>query len=384
MTYVVSIAKVKDLLSDDEIKRVISSSIDLIGGLSNIVKKDDIVIVKPNLEAPRDSQTAATTSMVFIESLVELIREIGAKPVIAEGPFMNYDAEAVFKITGVRELCKRMKVDFVNLNNAETIEVRVPGGKTHKKLRIPRIVIEADRIVNVPKLKTHHLTTLTCSMKNMKGVLPGRDKQLSHVRGLHQAIVDISKVVRSDLIVVDGLLAMEGMGPTFGDVVPLGLVIAGTNPVAVDTVCARIMGVSPSDIEHLRIALHDFSIREEDVKTVGLPLEEIKSKFKIPREKWTYSLALRSAHFLDRYIYQTFRPGKRLFPTLSGLFGAHPRIDKERCTACGLCVKSCPVDAIDLYFKRIKASKCIDCLICSELCPLQAVYVKGISQQTPR
>jgi uncharacterized protein (DUF362 family) len=232
--------------------------------------------------------------MIFIETLVGLIQECGAKPVVAEGPFMNYDAEAVFKITGVRELCKRVKVDFVDLNKAETVEVHVPGGKAHRKLRIPRVVIEADRIVNVPKLKTHHLTTLTCSMKNMKGVLPGRDKQLSHVRGLHQAIVDISKVVRSDLIVVDGLLAMGGMGPTFGDVVPLGLVIAGTNPIAVDTVCARIMGVSPTDVEHLRIAFHDFSIKEEDIMTVGLPLQEIKSKFRIPRDKWTYSLALRS------------------------------------------------------------------------------------------
>jgi len=379
MTYPVSIVRVKDPTNDNEIKRAISTSIDLVGGLSSIIEKGDRVVLKPNLEAPRDSKTAATTSMVFIERLVELTRQVGAEPIVAEGPFMNYDSRAVFKITGVEELCRRLGVDLVDLNDTETVEVHVPGGKAHKRLRIPKVVMDADKLVNIPKMKTHHLTTLTCAMKNLKGVLPGKDKQLSHVRGLHQAIVDISKVVHSDLVVVDGITAMEGMGPTFGNVVPLGVVVAGTNEVAVDTVCARIMGIKPNDVEHLKIAFNDFSIKAEDVETVGTPLQDVRTSLEIPHEGTMYTLAQRCAHLLDRYFYQTFRPGKSLFPLLSGLFGAHPRIDASKCTACGLCVKSCPVDAIDLPAKRIKASKCVDCLICSELCPLQAVYIKGVA-----
>ena len=379
MTHTVSVVKVEDPNCEDEVKRAISDSIDLLGGLSSLVRKNDKVVLKPNLEAPRRSDSAATTSMIFIERLVELTRKAGAKPVVAEGPFMNYDTTTVFKITGVEELCKRLGVDLVDLNNTESLEVPVPRGKAHKKLRIPRVIMEADKLINIPKMKTHHLTTLTCAMKNLKGVLPGRDKQLSHVRGLHQAIADINKVVHSDLVVVDGIVAMEGMGPTFGKVVPLGVVVAGTNDLAVDAVCARIMGIEPNDVEHLRIAFHDFSMDVEDVETVGTPLQDLKATLQIPHESRMYTLAQRSAHVLDRYFYQTVRPGRSLFPLLSGLFGGHPRIDASKCSACGLCVRSCPVDAIDLPAKRIRASKCVDCLVCSELCPLQAVYIKGVS-----
>jgi len=384
MTHVVSVVKVKNTSDNEEIKQAISASIDLLGGLETFVKPGETVVLKPNLEAPRRAETASTTSMVFIERLVELTRQIGAKPIVAEGPFMNYDVDVIFKITGIQELCDRLKVDLVNLNDTETVEVQVPGGKAHKRLRIPQVIVEADKIVNLPKLKTHHLTTLTCAMKNLKGVLPGRDKQLSHVRGLNQAIVDINKVVKSDLVVVDGILAMEGMGPTFGDPVQLGLVIAGNSDLAVDTVCARTMGLEPEDVEHLKIAYSDYSIEPDDVKTVGTPLEEVKANFSIPSESLAYRFAQRSAHILDRYAYQLFRPGKSIYPLLSGVFGSHPRIDASICNVCGICSKSCPVDAIDLSKKKIRASECIDCLICSELCPLQAVYVKGSHQQTLR
>jgi uncharacterized protein (DUF362 family)/ferredoxin len=381
MTHVVSVVKVKDPLDEVEVKHAISSSVDLLGGLSSIVRKDDRVILKPNLEAPRHANTAATTSMVFIERLVELIRLAGARPIVAEGPFMNYDAKTVFTLTGAEELCHGLDVELVNLNDTETVEVRVPGGKAHKKLRIPRIILEADKIVNLPKMKTHHLTSLTCSMKNLKGILPGRDKQLSHVRGLDQAIVDINKVVQSDLIIVDGILAMQGRGPTFGDSIQLGVIIAGTNDLAVDIACSQMMGLDPDDVKHLRIAMQEFSIRPDDVKVVGTPLEEVKTQFNVPHESWTYRFAQRSAHILDRQVYQQFRPEKSIYPLLSGLFGAHPRIDAAKCTVCGICAKSCPVDAIDLPKKKILASKCIDCLICSELCPFQAIQIKSISER---
>ena len=185
MKHLVSIVKVSDPRDDGAVRQAILSSIDLLGGLSSFVKSGDKVVLKPNLEAPRHSRTAATTSMVFVERLIELTRQAGADPIVAEGPFMNYDARAVFRITGVEELCKRLDVDLVNLNDTESVEVKVPNGKAHKKLRIPRVILEADKLINIPKMKTHHLTTMTCAMKNLKGVLPGIDKQLSHVRGLH-------------------------------------------------------------------------------------------------------------------------------------------------------------------------------------------------------
>jgi len=377
----VAIIKVADHSNSEAVADGIRRSVQLLGGINKIVEKGDRVILKPNLETPREARTAATTSMIFIETAVQMTRELGAVPIVAEGPFMNYNAEAVFQVTGVRTLCDRLGVQFVNLNAAETVEVEVPGGKAHKKLRLPRVVLEGDKLINLPKLKTHHLTTITCAMKNLKGVLPGQDKQLSHVRGIHQAVVDINKTVRSDLVIVDGLLAMEGMGPTFGGVVDLGVVAAGTNVIAVDSICAEIMGIDPFHIPHLKLAYQDFSFDPGEIEVVGTSVKEVQRSFKIPRERISYHIALRSAHILDRYIYRNLSGGKTIFPRLSGLFGAHPRIDADLCTRCNLCDKSCPVGAIDLTRKRIDATKCVDCLICLELCPNKAVSVKGISAE---
>jgi ferredoxin len=141
------------------------------------------------------------------------------------------------------------------------------------------------------------------------------------------------------------------------------------------------MGLNPKYVRHLRLAMQESSIRTEDVKVVGTPIEEVKTKFNIPHESWTYRFAQRSAHILDRQVYQQFRPGNSIYPMLSGLFGAHPKIDAAKCTLCGICEKSCPVNAIDLSKKKILASKCIDCLVCSELCPFQAIQIKSISER---
>lgn len=381
MGHKVVITRLADHSNSQAVADGIRRSVQLLGGIEKIVEKGDRVIIKPNLEAPREARTAATTDMIFVETAVEMTRESGAVPIVAEGPFMNYNAEAVFQITGVRRLCERLGVEFVNLNAAETIEVEVPGGKAHKKLRLPRVVLEADKLLNLPKLKTHHLTTITCAMKNLKGVLPGQDKQLSHVRGIHQAIVDINKIVRSDLVIVDGLLAMEGMGPTFGGVVDMGVLTAGTNAIAVDSVCAEIMGMDPLHVPHLKLAYQDFSFDPSAIEVVGTSVKEVQRRFKVPRERISYHIALRSAHILDRYIYKSLSGGKTIFPRLSGFFGAHPKIDADLCTRCDICETSCPAGAIDLTKKRIDTTKCIDCLICFELCPNKAVIVKGISAE---
>lgn len=379
MGHKVAIIKVADPSNSDAVADGIRRSVQLLGGIEKIVEKGDRVILKPNLEAPREARTGATTSMIFIETAVDMTREVGAVPIVAEGPFMNYNAEAVFQITGVRALCDRLGVQFVNLNTAETVEVEVPGGKAHKKLRLPRVVVKAEKLINLPKLKTHHLTTITCAMKNLKGVLPGQEKQLSHVRGIHQAVVDINKIVRSDLVIVDGLLAMEGMGPTFGGVVDLGVVAAGTNVIAIDSICAVIMGINPLHIPHLKLAYKDFSFDQGAIEIVGTSVKEVQRRFKIPRERISYHIALRSAHILDRYLYRSLSGGKTIFPRLSGFFGAHPRINADLCTCCNLCQRSCPMGAIELTKKRISTKKCVDCLICFELCPNKAVILKRVA-----
>jgi uncharacterized protein (DUF362 family) len=232
----VSVVKTQ-VQDEDAFRKDVQKAIDLVGGMQRVVKPGDTVIIKPNFFGPRLSSDGATTNLTMLQEIVEEVAERRATPVIAEGPFRTYNTRVVFRTVGVDRLAKNLGVELVDLNDAENVEVNVPLGKALKKIKIPKIVLDSDVLINVPKMKTHHLTTVTLGMKNLKGVLPGVEKQQSHIHGIHQSIVDINKTVTADLTVVDGTIAMEGVGPTFGDPVELGVIVAGKNVVDVDKVC---------------------------------------------------------------------------------------------------------------------------------------------------
>ena len=351
-------------------------AINLIGGMKTVVKAGDKVVVKPNFFGPRPASEGATTNLAILQEILEEVIECGTRPILAEGPFRFYNADFVFKKLGVKEMAHSLGIDFINLNEAESIEVDIPNGKALKKIRIPQIVLEADILINVPKMKTHHLTTVTLGMKNLKGVLPGDEKQKSHVYGIHQSIVDINKLVRSSLIVVDGTVSMEGSGPTFGDPVKLGIVVAGKNVVAVDTICCRIMGIEPKEVEHIRLAYED-GLCSGDIESLGEPLAAVQRKFEFPRESKTYLFFHDAVEKLDHTLYDL--SGKRIFPFLSAWIGKRPRIDRKVCIKCGICEKACIVTppAINFHIGKIDYQCCIDCLLCMEQCPVNAIKVRS-------
>lgn len=372
----VAVVKVPSIVDEERVGRAVRKAIDLVGGMRGIVEKSDCVIVKPNFFGPRSSLHGATTSLAVVREIVEEIFECGAEPIIAEGPFRFYNADVVFNVLGVKKFAQDLGIKLVNLNKEPSVEVEVPLGKALRKIKVPKVVLDADKLVNVPKMKTHHLTTVTLGMKNLKGVLPGAEKQKSHIYGIHQSIVDINKTVKSDLIVVDGIVAMEGMGPTFGDPVELGVVVAGKNVVDVDRVCCELMGVDPLHVEHLRLAVEE-GLGSSDVEVVGEDLESIKRKFKIPREGGTYLFLSNVAQRFDRLMYRF--SGKNIFPFLSAMFGKRPRIDKKKCVRCGICEKVCILSPPAINCKTGKIShRCVDCLLCMEQCPKNAISVRGM------
>ncbi|MGZ6281013.1 MAG: DUF362 domain-containing protein [Ktedonobacteraceae bacterium] len=375
------VSVVKTDVHDDAIRTNVREAIDLVGGMRHVVRSGDTVIIKPNFFGPRLSSDGATTNLTMLQEIVEEVAEQNAIPVIAEGPFRTYNAQVVFRKIGVDTLAKNLGVELVNLNAAESVEVNVPSGKALKKIKIPKRVLNADALINLPKIKTHHLTTVTLGMKNLKGVLPGEEKQQSHIHGIHQAIVDLNKTVTANLTVVDGTIAMEGVGPTFGDPVGLGVIVAGENVVDVDKVCCEIMGINPLQVEHVRIADGE-GLGSSNIEVVGDPVDAVMRKFKFLQESPRYLFVHGVTEKADRALHRV--TGKSVKPFLSGKFGRRVIIDKTRCAQCHVCEQVCiasPASAIDCSAGRVDYKQCVDCLLCMEHCPQDAISIRGMTSR---
>lgn len=279
----VAIAKCQKIHDYLSVRKAVKESLDLIGGLDSLVSPGDRVLVKPNLIAPYHYTTGATTSPHVIRALCELAKEAGAgKVAIADGSAVGSKTEEVFTVTGLKEISAKIGVDLVNLKKSKTVYLGIPNGKIFRRLKVPEAVMEADVIINAPVMKTHDAFPATLGLKNMKGVLQEKDKKRFHKWGLAQSIVDLNKLVLPQITVLDGTVAMEGMGPSHGTPVNLGVIISSFDTVAADSVAAAVMGIDPLEIEYVKLAFEqglgcaDLS----RIEVVGLRIEEVKRPFK--------------------------------------------------------------------------------------------------------
>jgi uncharacterized protein (DUF362 family) len=226
-----------------------------------------------------------------VEALVRLSLQRGARKVkIAEGaayPSGAYDTFAAFEAIGITEIAKRWDVELVDLNGYDSIDVDVASGFVLDWVRVGKSVIDADVVINVPVLKTHRATLLSACVKNIGvGCATREEKKRLHRLGIDESLVDVYSVVPTQYHLVDGIVALEGDGPNLppGKSKPLGLLIAGKDGVAVDAVCAKIMGFNPLDVKHLRLASQrGLGIMDMDEITVtGEKLEDVVTTFKRP------------------------------------------------------------------------------------------------------
>jgi uncharacterized protein (DUF362 family) len=215
------------------------------------------VVLKPNLVdyAPGD---AINTHPLLVSAAAESFRRLGAKCVtVAEGPGHQRDTQLVLSQSGYQQTLREEKIRFVDLNRDELI--RTPLRTRYMGMRslwLPRTVLEADFLVSMPKIKTHHWAGVTLSMKNMFGVVPGArygwPKNILHWKGIQESILDLCATVPVHFVIADGIVAMEGNGPLNGTPRPLVKIVLADDPVAADTTCARMMGLEPGRIAHIR------------------------------------------------------------------------------------------------------------------------------------
>jgi uncharacterized protein (DUF362 family) len=261
--------------SNKDIDNAVARAVDLLD--FDFSDKTEKVVIKPNLCYYWDYSTGETTDPRVVSAVIDYIRSQVGKDVsifIAEADASAMKTKYSFKILGYEKLSQEKDVRLVNLSGGDIVDKKVRVRDREFALAINNLLLEADLIINVPKLKTHNVTGITCALKNMFGAIAKPRKYVYHNMLAH-VIVGVNKIVRSDISIVDGIIA-SGSHPK-----KLGVIAAGDNPLATDFVAAEIMRFNPKEVQHLDIAekeeignVNKIDLVEDDIK-----LTEIKNSF---------------------------------------------------------------------------------------------------------
>jgi predicted dehydrogenase/uncharacterized protein (DUF362 family) len=266
------------LRAGDNVEATVQKSIDMLGGLTD-VKKDSLVVIKPNVCYPKNLENMVITDPRVLEAVINLMKQRTKNVLVIESDARSGTAEKRAIDTGIMAVIKKCEAEFLNLSKDKVEEHKVAG----LSIQIPKTVLRADYFVNLPKVKTNADVFISVAMKNMFGVIASRRKTQFH-RKLSDILVYLSHAVRQRLVIADGIVAMEGLGPIDGKPVNLGLIISGKNPVTVDAACCHVMGFNPYAVEALWKA-HQQGMGEidrEKIRFLGESLDSVQRKFVSP------------------------------------------------------------------------------------------------------
>ncbi len=275
------------------IRRVKSYQDELVAPMVEALREFDLpvrgktVLLKPNFVGP-DPQNRINTHPAVVAAARESFLQLGAERVLlGDGPALDRDTEGIVESMHLREYIGALRECLVDLNlDVPRKTLLRTNASTLKHLYFPETVLGADLVVSMPRMKTHHWAGVTLSLKNMFGVVPGNcygwPKNILHWAGITRSLLDINATVRPDFAIVDGIVGMEGNGPTQGTPKACGVLVLGDDPVAVDSTCARIMGLVPERIEYLSQAgLMLGHVKEEKIQQIGEKIAQVLTPFAV-------------------------------------------------------------------------------------------------------
>ena len=227
----------------------------LLGGLEKFVRPGDVVLLKPNFIAPRSRRHAVQTDPAVIIETARLLKDFGAKPFVGDSPAWG-NVFGCARALKIQEPLEKLGVPVKRLDKPRKCTI----GAKNTKVSISSVALDADVIINLPKFKTHQQLVATFAVKNMFGCVSGKKKVLWHFsKGKNaddfcELLIDIYRFVNPVLTIIDGVIAMDGPGPIRGRARPLGWLIGGTEPVALEIVCAKLVNISPGDLPIIKTA----------------------------------------------------------------------------------------------------------------------------------
>ena len=281
---IVAIRKIVRPIGQDAISSAVREAVSLACEVGSVIRKGDSVVIKPNIFAPAPAPT--TTDPRVVAALVRLAYEAGAGEVIvAEGRSISTakfrkvhnTTRACAEFIGMTDAVEAAGARMVYFEEDEFIEIDIPGGLVLKKAHVPRTILDAGVLINAPVMKIHTLTLVTLGIKNLHGCISDEDKLFGHsYRELPTKLTDFLLVRKPDLTVIDGVTGQEADHAEEGRPVDMGLIIAGRDVVAVDSVASAVMGFDPLEIDTTRIA-NDRGFGEADLRAIRVAGESIES-----------------------------------------------------------------------------------------------------------
>lgn len=349
---------------ETEVLRAVRQSVDLLGGIRSFVKEGDRVLLKPNLLYGKRPEKAVTTHPSVVKAVIGLVREAGGLPFIGDSPGIG-SAIGVAEKAGIRKVADEMGCPIIEFNRPVLSLER--KGWIFKQIEVDQAVFEADVLINLPKWKTHGQMFLTLGIKNLFGCIPGARKAMWHLKAgedpyrFAQILVDLYRIIRPRLTILDGIVGMEGSGPNSGDPVPLGLLLASPDPLGLDQVVCDLLGIPRRALLTNCVALEQ-GLGGEEIRVVGECVKTLTiGRFRLPR-----------LTRMDWALPSFFKKG------FKNAFNAKPVFDRALCLLCGQCVEICPSRALREGERgpTFDDARCIRCFCCQEICPEGAITIQ--------
>ncbi|MCD4651548.1 MAG: DUF362 domain-containing protein [Candidatus Cloacimonetes bacterium] len=326
------------------------------------------ILVKPNLLGPHSPDKAVTTHPDVIRAVVSMITDRGKQVIIGDSPGGLVPAAKVYETTGVKAVAEEFRTKLVVFEKEGFRVIQYNNSDLH----IANPYFDCDSVVNICKYKTHGMMQFTGAVKNLYGFIPGLKKALHHrdrpdTKSFSLLLADLYMALKPKLAyhIMDGIVGMDGEGPSAGNPYPFGILFASSSAPELDAVASRMMGFRSGDIAHINTVLERDGILPSRIDIRGCADDYVFSSANI-RTVRIKSLLFEKTPPWAWFIFKK-------------LFDFYPDFN-SKCVKCGICVKSCPVNAMtmptDGNHPVIDYSKCINCLCCHELCPYQAVYIK--------
>ena len=348
----------------------INDGIKRIGGWDLFVRPGDKVLLKVNLIGPKISESAAITHCEFVRAMVRILKQRGCEVWIGDssgGAIAGIAPTAKsLKVSGYEKVAIEEGAIIKNFDSEGVVEVS-PKSKYQEKMYLAKPIFDADVVINLPKLKTHSAGIYTGAVKNVFGCIPGLRKAKYHKmapdpRDLGEIIADIHQIAKFELHIMDGILAMQGEGPTAGDVYKANKILISKDPLALDTVAAKMLGLEIEEVPILYTA-----------RSRGLG----KSILENIRIDGDYTTVPKLDDFkMPKRYNSTKKRNYNALVNVIDFFETKPKVNMKKCKSCNMCVESCPVKAINIDTKQIDYSNCIECMCCHELCMYKAVELK--------
>ena len=413
-----------DSYEEERIYTLLKRGLKELGGVGALINKKEKILLKPNLLKKAEVEKAVITHPVVVGAFARILREAGYENIVLADSCGHGTTKQVIQGTGMDTYLEKYQIPAIDYTKG--VHVENPDGVQAKEFILPKELLEADCVISLSKMKTHALERITGAVKNSYGFIYGKNKAIGHTKypsadSFARMLIDLNQYVKPRLYIMDGITAMEGNGPGSGDPTAMNVILMSTDPVALDSVFARLVYLKPEMVptnyhgekmglgnckeanievvvvkENSQISVerdvgneeqknNKITVAKKQCENADISADENQSDINISCNIIPMEVLIEqygNPHFnVDRTKVRS-NIWTKLAKALN-IFQKKPYIEPDKCVRCGICVNSCPVPGKAVDFRNGKNhppvydyKKCIRCFCCQEMCPKKAIKVK--------